>query len=239
MSSEAMNKKAVLFDLDGTLLHTVPDLAAAVNAMLVDLGKPTLPEDTVAVYVGKGAENLVNRSLTGSMTEKADPALYQQAMDNWQNHYTTINGRHSEFYPGVKEGLDLMKQAGLKLAVVTNKPERFTHPLLERAGLAGYFEVVVGGDTCPVKKPDPMPVQHACKLLGVEPSQALMIGDSVNDALSAHAAGVECWLLPYGYNEGHSVFETRCDGVINTIEEAARLLLRGQAPQQAGKQVAS
>ncbi|HEX4855754.1 MAG TPA: phosphoglycolate phosphatase [Limnobacter sp.] len=220
-----MNKKAVLFDLDGTLLHTVPDLAAAVNAMLADLGKPTLPEETVAVYVGKGAENLVNRSLTGSMTEKADPVLYQQAMANWQNHYTHINGNHSEFYPGVKEGLELLKQAGCKLAVVTNKPERFTHPLLQRTGIADYFEVVVGGDTCPVKKPDPMPILHACKLLGIQPSQALMIGDSVNDALSAHAAGVECWLLPYGYNEGNSVMETRCDGVVNTIQEAAERLL--------------
>ena len=81
-----MTKKAVLFDLDGTLLHTVPDLAAAVNAMLADLGKPVLPEETVAVYVGKGAENLVNRSLTGSMTEKASPELYAQAMANWQGH---------------------------------------------------------------------------------------------------------------------------------------------------------
>jgi phosphoglycolate phosphatase len=214
-----MTKQAVLFDLDGTLLHTVPDLAAAVNAMLVDLGKPVLPEETVAVYVGKGAENLVNRSLTGSMTEKASPELYAQAMANWQNHYTQINGNHSVFYPGVKEGLELLKNGGYKLAVVTNKPERFTKPLLERTG------------TCPVKKPDPMPVTHACKLLGVDPSQALMIGDSVNDALAANAAGVECWLLPYGYNEGRSVHETQCDGIVNTIEEAAQRLLGARVPQ--------
>ncbi len=226
-----MTKQAVLFDLDGTLLHTVPDLAAAVNAMLVDLGKPALPEETVAVYVGKGAENLVNRSLTGSMTEKASPELYAQAMANWQNHYTHINGNHSVFYPGVKEGLELLKNAGIKLAVVTNKPERFTQPLLERTGIADYFEVMVGGDTCPVKKPDPMPVTHACKLLGVDPSQALMIGDSINDALAANAAGVECWLLPYGYNEGRSVHETQCDGIVNTIEEAAQRLLGARVPQ--------
>ena len=226
-----MTKQAVLFDLDGTLLHTAPDLAAAVNAMLADFGKPALPEETVAMYVGKGAENLVNRSLTGSMTEKASPELYAQAMANWQHHYTGINGNHSVFYPGVKEGLELLKHAGIKLAVVTNKPERFTVPLLERTGIAHYFEVVVGGDTCPVKKPDPMPVTHACKLLGVDPSQALMVGDSVNDALAANAAGVECWLLPYGYNEGRSVNETKCDGLVNTIEEAAQRLLGTWVPQ--------
>jgi phosphoglycolate phosphatase len=226
-----MTKQAVLFDLDGTLLHTVPDLASAVNAMLTDLGKPELPEATVAMFVGKGAESLIHRCLTGSMTENAPPEIFAQALAHWQSYYSTINGNYSSLYPGVKNGLELLWQAGYQLAVVSNKPERFTQPLLERTGIAHYFTVVVGGDTCQAKKPDPMPVLYACGLLRVEPKQALMIGDSKNDALAAHAAGVECWLLPYGYNEGCSVLDTPCDAIVSTIEEAAkRLLGRGKTP---------
>lgn len=220
-----MNMQAVLFDLDGTLLHTVPDLAAAVNAMLFDLGRPALPESTVSVYVGKGAESLINRSLTGSMTDKAPQALFDQAMSLWHAHYTQINGKYAVFYPGVKEGLELLKQAGFKLGVVTNKPEAFTRALLERTGMSHYFEAIVGGDTCSRKKPDPMLVLHVCELLNSRPAKAILIGDSANDALAAKAAGVICWLLPYGYNEGRSVFETPCDGIVNTIEEAAKRLI--------------
>ncbi|HEX4878461.1 MAG TPA: phosphoglycolate phosphatase [Limnobacter sp.] len=220
-----MQTRAVLFDLDGTLLHTVPDLAAAVNAMLADLGKPSIPEEQVGVYIGKGAENLVHRSLTGSMTARASQAEYDQAMRIWQGHYTRLNGQGATLYPGVLDGLNALRAAGLKLAVVTNKPERFTHPLLERAGLDHYFQVVVGGDTCIEKKPSPMPILHACRVLGVEPKQALMIGDSHNDAQAAKAAGTPCWLLPYGYNEGLPVQNTPCDAYIETIAQAAERLL--------------
>lgn len=221
---------AVLFDLDGTLLHTVPDLAAAVNAMLTDLGKPTLDLDEVATFVGKGAENLIHRSLTGSLSGRADEALFKQANVIWHQHYEQFNGLKAQFYPGVKEGLQALHTAGFKLAVVTNKPERFTLPLLQRCGLAHYFPVVVGGDTCTRKKPDPMPVLHACDLLGVAPQQALFIGDSLNDAQAAKAAGLPCWLLPYGYNEGRSISETPCDGQIDSIFQAAQRLLAPKVP---------
>ncbi|HEX4917092.1 MAG TPA: phosphoglycolate phosphatase [Limnobacter sp.] len=220
-----MSTQAVLFDLDGTLLHTVPDLAAAVNAMLVDLGRPEIPEDQVGIYIGKGAENLVHRSLTGSMTARASQEEYDQAMRIWQEHYTHFNGLYAQLYPGVLEGLEALQAAGLQLAVVTNKPERFTYPLLERAGLARYFQVVIGGDTCAEKKPSPMPIVHACRLLDVQPWQALMIGDSHNDAHSARAAGTPCWLLPYGYNEGKPVQDTPCEAYIESIAQVADRLL--------------
>lgn len=223
-----MTIQAVLFDLDGTLLHTAPDLAAAVNATLADLGRSPLSVDQVAVYVGKGADNLLHRSLTGHMEQTAAPELFAKAKALWEVHYQRLNGAHARLYPGVVEGLNALRQAGLKLAVVTNKPERFTVPLLEATGLAQYFSVTVGGDTCARKKPDPMPVQHACTRLNVSPSRALMIGDSVNDVLSARAAGARCWLLPYGYNEGTPASQTDCDGYIETIAQAAERLLAAQ-----------
>ncbi|HEY1057534.1 MAG TPA: phosphoglycolate phosphatase [Limnobacter sp.] len=226
-----MSIRAILFDLDGTLLHTVPDLAAAVNAMLRDLSLPELDEHTVATYVGKGAENLIHRSLTGTLDGRADAALFDKANAIWHAHYEHINGQHAEFYGGVREGLAAFQQAGFKLAVVTNKPERFTGPLLERSGIAEYFSVVVGGDTYERKKPDPLPVLKACERLGVAPADALFIGDSLNDAQAAKAAGVPCWLLPYGYNEGRPIQSTPCDGHIDTLLQAADRV-RAQQPSQ-------
>lgn len=220
--------QAVLFDLDGTLLETVPDLAAAVNAMLREMGRPEISQRQVGVYVGKGAESLVRRALSGSMDGQVDPDLFRQAMALWNQHYELLNGYKAHCFDGVREGLDMLQNAGFKLAVVTNKPERYTLPLLKRTELLPYFEVVVGGDTCARKKPDPMPIEFACQQLGVSPDEALMIGDSVNDALSARAAGVSCWLLPYGYNEGNDIHSTPCDAYVQTIEEAANLLLTEQ-----------
>ncbi len=212
--------RAVMFDLDGTLLHTVPDLAAAVNAMLADMSRPTVPEALVAQYVGKGAENLVHRSLTGLMEGRAKPAEFERGMSLFQQHYDVINGRHAQFYPGVLEGLTAFAQAGFKLAVVTNKPMRFTQPLLERTKIAQQFASIVGGDTCVLKKPDRMPIDYACQQMGVRTTEALMIGDSHNDAQAAAAARSPCWLLPYGYNEGKPVTETPCDGIVQTLVEA-------------------
>lgn len=226
-----MRPMAVLFDLDGTLLHTVPDLAAAVNAMLVDLGRESIDLDQVATYVGKGAENLVHRALTGQMDAKADPTLFEQALAIWHAHYQHLNGQFAQLYPGVSEGLTMLKEAGLSMGVVTNKPFRFAQPLLERTGLADFFQVTVGGDTCAVKKPQAEPLLHACKVLGVQPSQALLIGDSLNDSQAAQAAGMPCWLLPYGYNEGRAIENTPCDRIVPTIAEAAQYLVDNPSRQ--------
>ncbi|QDQ88442.1 phosphoglycolate phosphatase [Alcaligenaceae bacterium SJ-26] len=215
--------RAVLLDLDGTLLDTIPDLAVAVNAMRTDLGLPTLPQDLIATYVGKGAEDLVQRSLDSGLEaeHQADAARQAEGLALFQTHYARVNGEQALPYPGVLDGLAALQAAGLKLAVVTNKPTAFTLPLLERTGLTHWFEVIVSGDTCPRKKPDPMPLQHACDLLGIAPGEAVMIGDSVNDALSARAAGMPVLILPYGYNEGHDVATLDADAVIPSMEAIA------------------
>ncbi len=213
---------AVLIDLDGTLLDTIPDLAHAANAMRRELGMTPLRDDVLATFVGKGTENLVRRTLAASLdTQEPDAALMARALDSFHHHYHLVNGDKSSLYPGVIEGLRAMQQQGLALAVVTNKPTAFTQPLLVRAGLAGFFEQVVCGDTCARKKPDPDPVLFACELLGVAPARALAIGDSVNDALAARAAGCKVLAVPYGYNEGRDVKTLDVDGIVQTLAEAA------------------
>lgn len=217
--------RAVLFDLDGTLLDTVPDLHAAVCAMLADLGRPALPEEAVRSYVGRGIANLVKRALAGSLEVAEDDApAPPDALASFRRHYARENGRRTQFFPGVREGLEAIRAAGLPMAVITNKAEAFTRPLLEMTRLAEFFSVVVSGDNLPRHKPDPMSLVWACGRLGVSPADALFIGDSVNDFLAARAACCRVFLLPYGYNEGRDVRELDCDAIVPTIVSAAGLI---------------
>jgi len=231
MTGTAHAIKAVLIDLDGTLLDSIPDLSDAANAMRIELGLPALPVDLVTTFVGKGVEHLVRRTLVGNLTDAdPDPALFEQGRAVFFRHYHAFNGKRAACYPGVIEGLQALRAQGLRLAVVTNKPEQFTLPLLERTGLAPYFEAVVSGDTCERKKPDPMPMAHACTLLGVAPQAALAIGDSGNDSLSAQAAGLRVLLVPYGYNEGHDVRTLEVDGIVSSLVEASHWVARANKP---------
>jgi phosphoglycolate phosphatase len=220
-----MTPRAVLFDLDGTLLDSAPDLAAAANAMLAELGLPPRDPVVIATYIGKGIPKLVERTLTGSLDAAADPALFARALPIYEHHYAVESGRRSVPFPGVAEGLRALHDAGLPLACITNKAERFTVDLLKRTGLDGFFGVVVCGDTVARKKPDPEPVLAACARLGVRPGDALMIGDSANDVQAARAAGCPVWCVPYGYNEGQPVEFLDCDAIVPDLAEAARRLL--------------
>ncbi|WP_353154927.1 phosphoglycolate phosphatase [Pollutimonas bauzanensis] len=218
---------AVLLDLDGTLLDTIPDLANASNAMRRELGMSPLSQDTIASYVGKGTENLVQRTLSNNPEGTVpDSASVERGLEIFGRHYHTVNGEQAVLYPGVLEGLRAFQASGMKMAVVTNKPTEFTLPLLERSGLAGFFEHIVCGDTCARKKPDPMPLLHACELLQVNPEDALAIGDSVNDALAARAANIAVLAVPYGYNEGMDVRTLEVDDIVMSINEAAQWAFR-------------
>jgi phosphoglycolate phosphatase len=216
--------RAVVIDLDGTLLDTVADLAAATNLMRTELGLSPLPESTVAAYVGKGAEILVHRALGGGLDARVDGALHARGHASFLRHYALENGRHARAYAGVSEGLDAMRAKGLRLACVTNKPQAFADPLLERCGLAEHFELVLGGDALPRKKPDPMPMLHAARRMGVPPADVVAIGDSVNDALAARAAGMRVLAVPYGYNEGRDVRSLDVDGIVDSLLEASGLI---------------
>ena len=217
--------RAVLFDLDGTLLDTVPDLHAAVCAMLADLGRPALPEEAVRSYVGRGIANLVKRVLADSLDAAEDDSpAPAEALASFRRHYARENGRRTQLFPGAREGLEAIRAKGLPMAVITNKAEAFTRPLLEMTGLAEFFSVVVSGDNLPRHKPDPMSLVWTCGRLGVSPTDALFIGDSVNDFLAARAACCRVFLLPYGYNEGRDVRELDCDAIVPSIISAASLI---------------
>jgi phosphoglycolate phosphatase len=224
------NFRAVLLDLDGTLLHTAPDLAAAANRMLGELGLPLRAPDELATFIGKGLPALVHRALAGTLDGVAERNLFDRALPIFERCYAEESGRRAAPYPGVVDGLERMRALRLPLGCVTNKAGRFTQDLLDRTGLARFFHCVVSGDTVPRKKPDPLPILHACERLGTEARVTLVIGDSLNDVQAARAAGCAVWCVPYGYNEGRPVSELECDAVVDSLRDAARLIEAAGGP---------
>jgi phosphoglycolate phosphatase len=207
---------AISFDLDGTLLDTVPDLAMAARDMALELGLPPRCEDEVRVFVGRGMSNLVERCL-GEHAQ--DAALLAQAIEVFRRGYRARNGEHSTAYPGAHDTLAALKAAGFRLACVTNKPGDFTEPLLELMKMRPYFDCVVSGDTLPQKKPDPAPLLHAAAQLCCAPAALLHIGDSYNDIDCARAAGVPVFGVPWGYSEGRVLDAKDCDGLLSSLPD--------------------
>jgi len=216
--------RAVLLDLDGTLLDTAPDIAAAANAMLAEQGLAPLPAGVIRDFIGSGIASLVERCLQ-SAGESLACARLEPALRSFGAHYRRLNGHASRPFPGVPEALARLRAASLRLACVTNKATAFTAPLLDKTGLAPYFDAVVTADQAGARKPHPAPFLHACKALGVAPAEASVIGDSANDAEGARAAGCRVLLVSYGYSEGRDVRSLDADGVVATLGEAADLLL--------------
>ena len=215
--------RAVLFDLDGTLAHTSPDLAIAASLALAECGLPDIDSFQVETFVGKGIDTLIRRCLAHHGKPQDGPG-FERLRLAYMRHYEAVNGSRASLYPGVIEGLDAMRAMGLKLGVCTNKSERFTRPLLERCNIAGYFSVVVSGDTTARKKPAPDMIEYAATRWETTVSAMLMIGDSGNDSAAARAAGCPVWLVPYGYNEGKPVQSMDCDGIVSGLVEVAQRL---------------
>jgi phosphoglycolate phosphatase len=215
----------VLFDLDGTLLDTAPDIATAAMRTLAALGRPAVPEARVREFIGKGIANLVERLLleTGGIPAGGPRA----ATTRFEDEYLAGVAERSAPYPGVVEGLERFRAAGLALGCVTNKAGRFTRPLLAATGLAPYFGVVVSGDDVPRKKPAPDAFLAAAAALGVAPAEAWAIGDSLNDVLAARAAGCPVAVVPYGYREGLALEALGADAVVASLAEAAGCITMG------------
>lgn len=208
-----LSVSAIVIDLDGTLLHTAPELAESANRMLRDMGKNPVSQDLLMSYIGNGIHWLVKRALTGDMHAEPDTSLFDRALPVFEKHYTELL-LESKPFPNVIKGLDAMKAAGYRLGCITNKVERYTLPLLKGIGIAHYFDIVLAGDTLPEKKPHPMPLFHAAKFFGITTEQLLLVGDSLSDAQAARAAGCPIICVPYGYNHGEPVETLNVDAVI-------------------------
>lgn len=220
-SPEPLGAAAVLLDLDGTILETAGDLTTAVNRTLTEMGREPVAEERVRGWIGDGVRVLLQRALDATGT--SDTGTLDQAHERFMVHYADCVADRSHPYPGVVETLAHLREAGLPLAVVTNKASAFTEPLLEATGLMPYLDAVICGDKVGAKKPDPAPLRAAVEELGVDPASAVLVGDSRNDVQAARAAGCPVICVTYGYNRGEDVRELGADRVVETFAQ-----VRGQ-----------
>ncbi|NTS78203.1 phosphoglycolate phosphatase [Catenovulum sp. SM1970] len=201
------NKEVLIFDLDGTLIDSVPDLALSINQMLETLGRATFPIDEIRSWIGNGAAVLTKRALSASIDicPNLDNALFEKALAIFLDYYEQNVCVDTTLYPNVTTTLKSLHSKGYRLAIVTNKPEQFVRPILEKFGLDDLFELILGGDSLPKRKPDPMPLIHVYNTLKVNQNECVMIGDSKNDISAATAANIESIGLTYGYNHGEDI----------------------------------
>jgi len=201
------NKEVILFDLDGTLIDSAPDLAFAINHMLSSLARPVFSEEIIRTWVGNGAAVLVKRALSGQseIDVTIDENLFATSLQIFLSFYKENLCINTQLYPGVRACLKILKAQGYRLAIVTNKPFEFIAPILEGLQLNGLFDLLLGGDSLPERKPDAQPLLHVCQALNVSVEQCLMVGDSKNDILAAKAANMESIGLTYGYNYGEDI----------------------------------
>jgi len=223
--------RALMIDLDGTMVDTMADFEAALNLALADIDLPKVSPAVVNIAVGKGSEHLVRTVLQHQLALPEVQAsglvcdstvvdtYYEPAFQRYQHHYGRVNGQHAQVYSGVLDGLKAFQTRGLPMACLTNKPTAFAKDLLARKGLDSFFGHVFGGDAFSRKKPDPMPLLETCKALGTLPAHTLMLGDSQNDAQAARAAVCPVVLVTYGYNHGEPIRGVDCDGFIDRFTE--------------------
>ncbi len=217
-----MRFRAALFDLDGTLVDTRRDLAAGVNLLLADLGFDPLPVETVMRFVGRGARLLIRRTLDHVDPEERvrrdDPTLRR-----FLEHYWRVILDTTAPFPGVIDGLERLREAGLPMAVVSNKPEEPTLHIVRALGLEGFFGAVLGGDSLPTKKPEPEMLQVAAIRIGADLAGCLMVGDSDVDIDAAHNAGVAAAWCSWGGI--HPERPADPDFVVDRFEQVVDLLI--------------
>ena len=236
MDSNFLPVRALIIDLDGTLVDTLGDFEVALNRTMASLGLPGVNRAAVARTVGKGSEHLIRSLLAEQLAlpevrglgqvcpARSVDALFEPAWRQYQQHYHAINGEFATVFPGAVEGLQTLHERGLPLACLTNKPLAFAQALLQVKGLDGYFAQVFGGDSFERKKPDPLPLLKTCEALGTLPAQTWMVGDSQNDALAARAAGCPVALVTYGYNHGQPIEQAPHDFLLGSLAELVHLL---------------
>lgn len=212
---------AVLFDLDGTLVETSPEIADATNDLLRDLGLPSVTQQQVDAWIGHGTRELLVQALAHVRQLPQDAVRADEAMPTiaaqFDRHYHRRCGTHSRLYPQVMETLRQLRSQGTRVGVVTNKEGRHTERVLAAHGLPALLDAVISGDSLPTKKPDPAGILQCLQQWGVAPARALFVGDSRIDIATARNAGVAVWALPYGYNMGEPVVQSQPDRMIDDI----------------------
>jgi phosphoglycolate phosphatase len=214
----------VLFDLDGTLIDSVPDLSFCVDEMMRQVGMPVRGDALVRNWLGNGVRRLVERALVGSDESMPAQELMDRAYPIFLDLYKHNNSLRSTIYDGVVEGLKWMLTQGYRIACVTNKPQIFAIPLLKDKGLYDYFEFVISGDSCTEKKPHPMPLLNAAKRMNFTPESGLMIGDSRSDIKAARSAGLHIFCMTYGYNHGEDIHDYEPDVTLDSFTELANYI---------------
>lgn len=233
--------EAVIFDLDGTMVHTLGDFQVALHRTMADLDMPPVSDALIEQTIGKGSEHLIRTLLAHQIARpevkgfgQACPALsvdalFDRAWQRYQHHYLQINGQFADVYPGVLSALQTLSEQGLPMACLTNKPLSFAQTLLKEKALHHFFAHVFGGDSFERKKPDPLPIVKTCEALGSAIARTLMVGDSSNDAHAAHAAGCPVVLVTYGYNHGQRVQDTPAAAWLDSLAQLPQRL-RTAAP---------
>ncbi len=216
-----IDKKAIIFDFDGTLIDSEPDLALALNHMLQQLNRETYTQEIISHWVGNGAEILVKRALSGDVTidESIDIEFFKNALDIFLKFYAKNLCVKTYLYPNVKLTLEQLKEYGYLMVIVTNKPADFVAPILKGLGLNGFFEFYLGGDSLEKKKPDPMPLLYVSQKLNVTVDECVMIGDSKNDIISAKRANMQSIGVSYGYNYGESISTYQPTIIVDRFED--------------------
>ena len=220
---EALRPDWLCFDLDGTLVDSVPDITFSVNEMLTLLQLENVDESLARSWIGNGAAKLVERALTHVMGKSPDKTILDQAKQYFFAAYEKNIAVKTIVYPGCMQLLQHVASKNIRMACVTNKPRQFTPPLLEKLSMAQYFSAVVCGDDLPTQKPDPAMVSHAISQLGGNPETGYMVGDSQTDMAAARAAGTGAIYVSYGYNRGVCV-EKYQPIHVNSLNELINLL---------------
>jgi phosphoglycolate phosphatase len=213
----------VLLDLDGTLVDSIPDLANSVNKTLLEFSLAERELNSIRNWVGNGVEKLLHRAITNDIDGEAEPELFDMAYTSFMDTYSKNMCVKSVCYPGVREGIDFLKEKEIKLGCVTNKSGQFVGPILEKLGLMDDMSIIIAGDTLPKKKPDPLPLLHAASHFGKDPKQSLMVGDSESDVKAARAAGFQIVCVSYGYNHGNDIRDTNPDAVVDSLADLPQL----------------
>ena len=216
-----MNPSLILFDLDGTLVDTAPEISDALNALLAAEGLPTIEPALVRSWIGNGTRELLVRTLQHlalrGIRDAGEPGAADALMPAFGMHYMAHCGRASRVYPQVEAVLDALREHGKRLCVLSNKEERFAFTVIERHGLRDYFELLIGGDTLPTKKPDPGGIRHCMRLFGADAESTLLVGDSEIDVTTARAAGVHVWAVSWGYNQDRPIEVAQPDRLIQSF----------------------